>query len=609
LTQTIRKALWPALIAVSFLVFLGAISSARPADAAIPTDGGVVVVDPDEVVGGDLDSCDVPADEDELGDDGIFIINDEGDGVILSDSDDDEDYDIVQLDEDEDFWFCVLPDVADEDVSVDSNEVGTFESVLCSDEDDDGVFYEDDDDSCIGVDGVGDDDFEVDSAETTSDITLGILVNFDCNGETGSTVVTVSQEPGDDFEFVVMCKGDPSTVVVTAEPTTIEVVPAPGNTAHSLIRAVIEDSSGGPVLPTTEVQFSIDRCAIEEGAVDTIEERNEAVDGDGEGTFNGLDLEGGNGDFSDLPRNAADVHINSNRVEPDTSPLSDLFTPASPDIPAGSESGDPGVLEIDGGDDDNLPEQSEALAIVHADLGGAAHAGTCAPGKLTVTVIVSVEDGSDIVRTVELTVIGPPASITVAASPSTLRCGEKATITATIKDSLGQNVSDHTLVEMVTNLGGVLGGTGAVVAGAGAGVVPISSTVAETFAGVATAFLLTSDSHGGPYEVVVTAGGSSSLVTDFGVNFFSGQTGLGSGGIFSTAPISAQVTVNCAAPTTAAPAATISAPRTGTGSIAPPNTGDGGLVDSSGSSWALFLIGGTAAFALAGLATLKFARR
>ncbi len=58
----------------------------------------------------------------------------------------------------------------------------------------------------------------------------------------------------------------------------------------------------------------------------------------------------------------------------------------------------------------------------------------------------------------------------------------------------------------------------------------------------------------------------------------------------------------------AAPAQPITAPRTGTG-ITPPNTGDGGLVSSSSSSWALFAIGGIFALTLAGFATLKVARR
>jgi hypothetical protein len=578
----VRKALWPSAIAIAFLLVLGSFG-VRPAYADVST---VFVVDPDDIV----DTCDdgdggpiAPLAEDDAADMRIFYGGTTGSDGVLVDVDDDE-YSIVQLDDDNSFWFCVLVDDTVESVDIDSDEVGEFMEVQCPAEADFAT-----DPECEDVDGIGTDDVEVDPTAAGADITGGILVEFSCEDEDGTTTITVGQG-GDTFEFVVMCKGDASTVTVNVYPqTTVEVVPAVGNTAHALIRVILEDSSGGPVMPDTEVQFSVDRCAIEEGGVDSISERTSAI-GSGSGSPSSTSLIGG------LPGTAASWHSFANAVGPDTSPLSDVFTP-SPAI-AGAESTDPGVLEIDGSDDDNLPEQSEALAIVHADLGGTGHPGSCAPGKITVTVIVQVDEGADIVRTVEITVIGPPASITVAASPSTLRCGEKATITATVKDSLGQNVSDHTLVEMVTNLGGVLGGTGAVLAGAGAGVVPISSTVAETFSGVSTAFLLTSDSHGGPYEVVVTTGGS---------DYFYG--GLGSGGLFSTAPISAQVTINCAAPTVAAPAATIRAPSTGTGSITPPNTGDGGLVDSSSSSWALFLVGGAAAFALAGLASLKFARR
>ena len=52
----------------------------------------------------------------------------------------------------------------------------------------------------------------------------------------------------------------------------------------------------------------------------------------------------------------------------------------------------------------------------------------------------------------------------------------------------------------------------------------------------------------------------------------------------------------------------VTAPRTGTG-ITPPNTGDAGLVDTTGTSWALFAAVGAVAFAVAGLASLKFARK
>ena len=255
-----------------------------------------------------------------------------------------------------------------------------------------------------------------------------------------------------------------------------------------------------------------------------------------------------------------------------------------------------------------------AAAILHCD----PHAGitNATPGVATVQVCIDVVGAADICKTVDVTVIGPPASVTVAASPTTLRCGEKSTITVTVKDSIGQNVSDHTRVEMVTNLGGTLAGTGAVAGFAGP-VVPISSTVAGTFGGVATAFLLTSESHSGPYEVVATTGGTSPAdgqVLNGSGYYYGGEQYYGNYmgvqttqlGIFSTPPVSAQVTVTCTIPAPA-PAATITAPRTGTG-ITPPNTGDAGLASSSSSSLVLVL-GGLAAFAVAGLATLKFARR
>ena len=117
----------------------------------------------------------------------------------------------------------------------------------------------------------------------------------------------------------------------------------------------------------------------------------------------------------------------------------------------------------------------------------------------------------NIVLTATITVVGPPASITVAAAPTSLNCGEKATITVTVKDSAGQNVSDRTRVELVTNFGGVIGGTTATlgpVSVTGGNVYPVSSSSAETFNGVATAYLLTSTDHVGPYEVVAAAGGS-----------------------------------------------------------------------------------------------------
>jgi hypothetical protein len=222
---------------------------------------------------------------------------------------------------------------------------------------------------------------------------------------------------------------------------------------------------------------------------------------------------------------------------------------------------------------------------------------------VTVTAIVE-QDGADDIFTAKITLVGPPATITVNASPAELRCGEKAQIDVVVKDSIGQNVSDHTQIEAVTNAGGVLGGTGAVIGFAGP-VVPISSTVAETFGGTTTFFLLTSEQHSGPYEVVVTTGGAN----------VTAATNLG--GLFSSPPISVQTTVRCSIPVVAAaapvaPVPTVTAPRTGdlgTGTIRPPSTGGAGLADSSSSSWALVAIAGVVVFSLAGLATVKVSRR
>ena len=243
----------------------------------------------------------------------------------------------------------------------------------------------------------------------------------------------------------------------------------------------------------------------------------------------------------------------------------------------------------------------------------------------------------NVVLTATITVVGPPASITVAAAPTSLNCGEKATITVTVKDSAGQNVSDHTRVELVTNFGGVIGGTTATLGPvnvAGGQVYPQSSSSAETFNGVATAYLLTSTDHVGPYEVVAAAGGSV-LATNGALAPWYGNNGLlttnaatpsvsayfpwYAQGLLqyspSSAPVNAQATVTCAVPgAPAAAAPLIAAPRTGQGpadafAIRPPNTGDAGLAATSGSNAMVYVAAGLAVFALAGLASLKFATR
>jgi hypothetical protein len=529
------------------------------------------------------------------------VLDDDGDPISLDEGD------LIILDAEEDtLWLCVELDADQSDSAVlnaDSEDFGRWTQAICSNNDGDGDFFEiePDDDQCEEIEGLNSDNIHIEcdeqpnnegcgvpvfQGETTTliDVVGGVLLRWICNDETGETEITIttSDDDGsvDSFSFFVSCRGPADDAELTADPTTVEIVPAPSNTAHSLIVLNVVDDDGEPQLiaPSTDVDFTTDRCAIEVGNVNSLSEFQDA-----EELVDAL-LTAQPGTFIAWDAFANDVTIDGNEMADNTS-----------------------VFDNEDGDG------SMAAAILHCDT----HVGSSpTPGVATVEACLEVPDAADICRTVKVTVIGPPAQVTAAASPSSgLRCGDKATITVTVKDSIGQNVSDHTLVEMVTNLGGTLGGTGAVAGFAGP-VVPISSTVAGTFGGVATAFLLTSESHSGPYEVVVTTGGTAP--GDLGLQFvfndsFGGllprQTTLG--GVFSTAPISTQVTVTCALPTTVAPAApTVTAPSTGTG-ITPPSTGEAGLANSTSSSasWTVFALGGVAAFALAGLAALRFARR
>jgi len=255
--------------------------------------------------------------------------------------------------------------------------------------------------------------------------------------------------------------------------------------------------------------------------------------------------------------------------------------------------------------------KSIAAAVLHCE--GAT------PGVASVRAEVDRSPLSDLVATADVTVVGPPAFITMTAAPTKLVCGEKATILVTVTDAINQKVSDHTVVELITNFGGVIGGTGATLGFPGINpVTPLSSGAAETFGGVATAYLLTSSTHVGAYEVVASAGGSN--LGYYGIGFSRQLTngdyeGLLSdnyadygvyarNGYFSTPVVTSQVTVTCTAGTPA-----VTAPNTGTGTISPPNTGDAGLAAAQSSTASLFVIAGAAAFVLAGLASFGYARR
>jgi hypothetical protein len=365
-----------------------------------------------------------------------------------------------------------------------------------------------------------------------------VAVFFDCNADVPVTI-RVTQDTTT-LEFTVYC-GPPANVALIVTPSTvIESSPAIGNTAHALIRAEITTSSGGPVLPFTEVTISVSRCALSGGITDQ-ETRDTAVRL-----------------FTNQPI-SADVELHE---------FANSFTVVGTSLTLDA-------FDVDTNDDD-VPDHSEVLAILHAE--------GCTPGAVTISLSLEVlATGAEIERTATISVVGPVANITITASPTTLVCGEKSEITITATDSAGQAVSEHTFIEVVTNFGGVLAGTGSTLIQPGQPVDPISSTKAEIVNGRARAFLLTSTRHVGAYEVLA----ASTVST------------LGTGDIRPAAPAVAQVTVTC----TRAVSPTVTAPSTGTGTIRPPSTGDGGLADTGGAS--LLVIGAAGVLALGTFARMR----
>jgi hypothetical protein len=500
------------------------------------------------------------------------------------------------------------------DLSFDSNDNGTWDRPSCGfltvggpdnpgADDGDSRLSEWPDDKCGGPIGVGT-DFMIIPADQPgpgyNDLT-SVIVRFNCGTFVGTTRVTIQQDQNS-FQFNITCRDDPDDITLSCSPCTVEIVPARSNTAHSLIQAIAIDDDDDNTFAITgaDVDFKTDRCAIETSAF-----LDDDLDEDDVYWYlhNYLDAR--------LAYRALSVAIPATYYEWDLLANEYGVDETSSNYGGSGATSDTGLTF----DVDSNVDGTVAAAWLHCDV----HSGvtTATPGVATVSACWEVNDGADLCKFIQVTVIGPPASITVAASPTSLRCGEKSTVTATVKDAIGQNVSDHTRVEFVTNLGGTLAGTGGVAGFAGP-VVPISSNVGDTFGGVATVFLITSEVTSGPYEVVATSGGTSS--TDgFGYTYgniygysevYHGGTPTYLGGVFSTPPVSAQVTVTCniPVPATAAPAPTVTAPRTGTG-VTPPNTGDAGLADTSGASWTLFAIGGIVALSLAGFATVKAARR
>lgn len=363
---------------------------------------------------------------------------------------------------------------------------------------------------------------------------------------------------GDSASITITCHGPVEAGKMSATPSPIEIVPAQGSVAHSLVTVEVEDADGNPV-DGAHVVFTTDRCAIESELAMAEYDEVKALFG----AYNRL-----------APITAIEIEE----------------SPAAEDGPDSATRQQEEVDTIDG----------IAATVLHCD---PIHAPGVTPGPARITAVIE-RPGEDFILQVVVQVVGPPApnGLSAIGSPANLICGEKAQIEATVLDAIGQFVSDHTLVEITTNYGGVLAGTGAVAGQAGP-VVPLSSTVAETFGGKATFFLLTSDAHVGKYEVVITTGGGAGVTG-------SNQTGSGGllGGLWTTPPVSVQLTFECAQPAAPAPAApTTTGPSTGQ-SIKPPSTGDAGLVDYYTGDALPWFLGGVAALAIAAFLSVRFAR-
>jgi hypothetical protein len=220
---------------------------------------------------------------------------------------------------------------------------------------------------------------------------------------------------------------------------------------------------------------------------------------------------------------------------------------------------------------DNPLEHDAGTAEVSLDCA------TGTPGTATVTAIVD-RRGADIVLKQEITVVGPTSvtGLSLTLTPDDLECGETILATATAVDAEGQKVSDGTLLYFTTDTSsGIVGGS----EGAQGGI--------ATKGGEAFVHIATDPSNPGIHTVIVYAL-KGTILED--VVAQDSQT------------YTCDAAVAPAAPTVAPPAT-----GTGTGSITPPNTGDAGLAAGNG-SLSLVLLAGVAAFFLAGLASIRFAR-
>jgi hypothetical protein len=206
------------------------------------------------------------------------------------------------------------------------------------------------------------------------------------------------------------------------------------------------------------------------------------------------------------------------------------------------------------------------------------------PGVANITAIVQ-RPGANIVLTQQVTVIGPVAlnGLTLTLTPTTLVCGNVVNATVNAVDANNRPVSPGTRIWFTSDTTSGLVGGGILSAGGAQGV----STIVG---GTATVHIATDPSKPGTHTVIAHAIGTGGVLVQAAATYTC------TGAVVAVVPTTA--------PTTTAPVT-----GTGTGAISPPRTGDAGLAAASGSNASLLVIAGVVAFALAGMASIRFARR
>ena len=417
-------------------------------------------------------------------------------------------------------WIGIAAEEGGDELVIDSDDYGVFTKALCNDTNNDGKDFRDPADACVSVEGLNTDRLIIDDGENVLDhIPLGPLprmgvgVAFQCEDGPGIADILIEQGPVA-FHFFIVCHGSLAATQFSATATKLEIWPQPGSTAHSLIRLQLFDKSGG-IVAGYEVEWSVDKCAIETEGVDGV------VDTPGEEPL------------EEVLAVLQGLVSPGDTVAPDTE---------SPQVDAARNI----VFDFNG---DGVLE-AISLAVVHCEPW---HSPSPAqPGPITIKARITKDGEDPRVATFTINVIGPPAKIFLQASPTRVVCGEKIVVDAVVVDVLGQPVSDNTPIEFVTNFGGT--GTAGAIRGL---VAPLSSTISRTLSGTTRFFLLTSSVNVGNYDVIAESEGIFSTPP-------------------VTASVSVSCFVP--ATPTPVPAATVVAPATGTGvTVRPPNTGDGGL--------------------------------